>query len=185
MSEIGLFEHQVELFLLLAIGLAFITSLLMRKITRPGLYALIVLPGVILHEAAHNIVAFITFARPVDVNLIPIKNPDGGWTLGSVTCMNIRWYNAFPIAVAPLLLLLTPYVTYKLLVGTPKMSDPLWIGAAVILNMIVTHSAFPSRQDYIVASSKPAGAFIWLAGISYLVITNSYYLGQAIEILSQ
>ncbi len=161
--------NELEMFLLAAVVMAFTTSLLMRRIKNPYVYAVIALPGVILHEAAHAIVGFCTLSNVAKFSLIPTKNLDGGWTLGSVTCANIRWYNAFPVAMAPLLLFLAPIGSYYLIKSMEV--DYLLIGVVLLLNLIVTHTALPSRQDFRVAFGQPFGSFLWMAGLAYLVLS--------------
>lgn len=159
--------------LLIAVGtivLVFIAHLLLRKITNPYLYALVVFPGVVLHELMHFILAIFTLAKPVRFSLIPKKTEDGGWTLGSVSCMNVTWYNAFPVAMAPLLLLLTPITTY-ILIGNQSLA--YWeIAAVVVANLIITHSAIPSLQDFKVAASRPIGSFLWMSVPAYFLIQH-------------
>ncbi len=156
------------MFLLAAVVMALITSLFMRRIKNPYVYAVIALPGVVCHEACHAFLGFISFGNVSKFSLIPTKNLDGGWTLGSVTCANIRWYNAFPVAMAPLLLFLAPIGSYYLIKSMEV--DYLLIGSVLILNMIVTHTALPSRQDFRVAISQPFGSFLWMAGLAYLFL---------------
>ncbi|WP_229491889.1 hypothetical protein [Massilia sp. HP4] len=68
--------------------------------------------GTLCHELAHFSVGLLTNAEPVGMSVFPrrIKQPKGGhnWELGSVTFANLRWYNAAPAALAPLLVLLVP-----------------------------------------------------------------------------
>lgn len=68
--------------------------------------------GTLCHELAHFSVGLLTNAEPVGMRVFPrrIKRPKGGhnWELGSVTFANLRWYNAAPAALAPLLVLLVP-----------------------------------------------------------------------------
>ena len=68
--------------------------------------------GTLCHELAHFSVGLLTNAEPVGMSVFPrrIKRPRGGhnWELGSVTFANLRWYNAAPAALAPLLVLLVP-----------------------------------------------------------------------------
>lgn len=68
--------------------------------------------GTLCHELAHFSVGLLTNAEPVGMSVFPrrIKRPKGGhnWELGSVTFANLRWYNAAPAALAPLLVLLVP-----------------------------------------------------------------------------
>ena len=72
--------------------------------------------GTLCHELAHFSVGLLTNAEPVGMSVFPrrIKRPRGSkpgghnWELGSVTFANLRWYNAAPAALAPLLVLLVP-----------------------------------------------------------------------------
>ncbi|MFC0251697.1 hypothetical protein [Massilia consociata] len=73
--------------------------------------------GTLCHELAHFSVGLLTNAEPVGMSVIPrrIKRPRGAagkghnWELGSVTFANLRWYNAAPSALAPLLVLGLPF----------------------------------------------------------------------------
>ena len=68
--------------------------------------------GTLCHELAHFSVGLLTNAEPIGMSVFPrrIKRPKSGhnWELGSVTFANLRWYNAAPAALAPLLVLLVP-----------------------------------------------------------------------------
>lgn len=72
--------------------------------------------GTLCHELAHFSVGLLTNAEPVGMSVFPrrIKRTKGSkpgghnWELGSVTFANLRWYNAAPAALAPLLVLLVP-----------------------------------------------------------------------------
>ncbi|WP_312520546.1 hypothetical protein [Massilia sp.] len=68
--------------------------------------------GTLFHELAHFSAGLLTNAEPIGMSVVPrrIKRPKGGhnWELGSVTFANLRWYNAAPSALAPLLVLLLP-----------------------------------------------------------------------------
>jgi hypothetical protein len=71
--------------------------------------------GTLCHELAHFSVGLLTNAEPIGMSVLPrrIKRPKGqprghNWELGSVTFANLRWYNAAPAALAPLLVLLVP-----------------------------------------------------------------------------
>jgi len=72
--------------------------------------------GTLCHELAHFSVGLLTNAEPVGMSVLPrrIKRKKGSpagahnWELGSVTFANLRWYNAAPAALAPLLVLLVP-----------------------------------------------------------------------------
>ena len=72
--------------------------------------------GTLCHELAHFSVGLLTNAEPVGMSVLPrrIKRAKGAkagghnWELGSVTFANLRWYNAAPAALAPLLVLFVP-----------------------------------------------------------------------------
>ena len=72
--------------------------------------------GTLCHELAHFSVGLLTNAEPVGMSVLPrrIKLRKGSrghehnWELGSVTFANLRWYNAAPAALAPLLVLFVP-----------------------------------------------------------------------------
>ncbi len=56
---------------------------------------------------AHYIVGMLSGASPGAVTIIPRRNGNQ-WRLGSVTLNRVRWYNAAPAALAPLLIILIP-----------------------------------------------------------------------------
>jgi hypothetical protein len=66
--------------------------------------------GTLCHELAHFSVGLLVNADPVGLTVIPreIRRGKGQWELGSVTFANLRWYNAAPAALAPLLVLAIP-----------------------------------------------------------------------------
>jgi hypothetical protein len=63
--------------------------------------------GTLCHELAHFSVGLLTGAEPTGLTIIP-RRAGRTWELGSVTFANLRWYNAAPAALAPLLVLLVP-----------------------------------------------------------------------------
>jgi hypothetical protein len=64
--------------------------------------------GTLCHELAHFSVGLLTGADPTAVSIMP-RRRGRVWELGSVTFANLRWYNAAPAALAPLLVLLVPF----------------------------------------------------------------------------
>lgn len=68
------------------------------------LYIPFVLPGTLLHELSHLTVGWILRAKPSRFTVIP-KLDGQELTLGSVGFNNLKWWNALPIGLAPLLLL--------------------------------------------------------------------------------
>jgi hypothetical protein len=63
--------------------------------------------GTLCHELAHFSVGLLTNAEPTGLTILP-RRRGRVWELGSVTFANLRWYNAAPAALAPLLVLLVP-----------------------------------------------------------------------------
>ena len=77
--------------------------LLKRLSGRTVIYSILALPGTFLHELLHLIVGALTNARPISFSLLPRRDHAGRLILGSVGFANMRWYNALPTALAPLL----------------------------------------------------------------------------------
>jgi hypothetical protein len=63
--------------------------------------------GTLCHELAHFSVGLLLGAEPVGFSIIP-RRAGRTWELGSVSFANLRWYNAAPSALAPLLVLFVP-----------------------------------------------------------------------------
>jgi hypothetical protein len=72
-------------------------------------FLLLRLSGTICHELAHFMVGIFTGAQPRSFSIIPRRNGDS-WQLGAVMLANVRWYNAAPAALAPLLIVVIPIV---------------------------------------------------------------------------
>jgi hypothetical protein len=66
-------------------------------------FALLSFPGTLAHELLHLMVAFITFARPVSLSVWPRRAQDGSYLFGGVLMENVRWWNAAPASLAPML----------------------------------------------------------------------------------
>ena len=75
------------------------------------LFSLLVLPGTLCHELCHWLVGKLMNGQPVRFTVFP-RRVEHGFVLGSVTLANLRWYNAFFIGLAPLLLLATAYALF-------------------------------------------------------------------------
>jgi hypothetical protein len=92
------------IYLVPSILLAILINFLAR---RHPVFFLFRLAGTICHELAHFTVGFLTGAEPRSLSIIPRRNGNS-WQLGSVMLTNIRWYNAAPAALAPMLIILIP-----------------------------------------------------------------------------
>jgi hypothetical protein len=125
------------------------------------LFSLVVLPGTLSHELCHWVVGKLLDGRPVHFTVFP-KRVGGGLVLGSVAFSNLRWYNAFFIGLAPLLLLAAAYGLFLWrLSGHPVFG---WTeGGVVFLLANLLFGAVPSWQDLRVAARSPIG-WLLLAG---------------------
>lgn len=65
------------------------------------------LAGTLCHELAHALLGWLTGAAPASLTVVP-RRKGRNWELGSVTLTRVRWYNAAPAALAPLLIILIP-----------------------------------------------------------------------------
>jgi len=74
------------------------------------------LPGTLLHELSHLLVAAVTGGRPVGFSIVPRRQTEGAsrgvWVLGSVTISRPGPLSALPSALAPLALNAVAYYLY-------------------------------------------------------------------------
>lgn len=137
-----------------ALLLVVIAVLFCRRFT--AVYILLVLPGTLMHELCHWIVGVLTMARPGFPSIIPHRSPTG-WTLGSVSLRNARWFNGALVAFAPLLLLpAVVWLYFNVLIHIPMSEPSHWI--LLYLVIVSALSAMPSPADLRVAwrCSAPA-----------------------------
>jgi hypothetical protein len=122
-------------------------------------------PGTAMHEILHWIVGWATLARPTSISLFPKIDGDRA-ILGSVWFENIGWWNAVPVALAPLL----GIPLCIMFVGAMPPIDlsttgafTAWVAASVL------SQSFPSREDWQVAFSQPVGIAMY-AALGYWMI---------------
>ncbi len=94
----------VLLYLVPSLALAF---LIWMVTTLHPLFFVFSAVGTLCHELAHFSVGLLLGAEPTGLSIIP-RRTGRTWELGSVTFANLRWYNAAPAALAPLLVLMVP-----------------------------------------------------------------------------
>ncbi|WP_244111956.1 hypothetical protein [Burkholderia diffusa] len=79
-------------------------SLMISRFSRAGaLSAFVCSPATLAHELLHLVIGYLTFARPVRLTLWPRRTRDGLYVYGAVEFENLRWWNAAPACLAPLL----------------------------------------------------------------------------------
>ncbi len=122
------------------------------------LFAWLVLPGTLCHEACHWGVGKLLNGHPASFSVWP-RRQGRGYLLGSVGFSNLRWYNAPFIGLAPLGLLGLAYGLFLW-----RLSAPVAIGwreaLVVFLLANLVFGALPSWQDLRIAARSPLG---WLA----------------------
>lgn len=148
-----LFGHaDLLLYLLPSAALAVLIAILARL--HPVFFVL-TLAGTLCHELAHLGVGLLVGARPQGLSLVPRKVRVAGqavyWQLGSVTLARLRWYNAAPAALAPLLLLLLPLTValWRTGPGWRFGAADLWLALLLAPQWL---SFWPSRVDWRVAA---------------------------------
>jgi hypothetical protein len=104
------------------------------------------LPGVILHEAMHALAGCLFFAKIERFSIIPKYNGDGYWTMGSVFFSRLNAFNAVPVGLAPLTLVVVALVVYIHWTAffTPNFLSVLGLYFTVF---ILIYESLPSRQD--------------------------------------
>lgn len=138
------------------------------------LFSLLALPGTFCHEFCHWLAGKVLNGQPVGFTVIP-RREGRGLVLGSVRCAHLRWYNAFFIGAAPLLLVV---LAFFLLRWRISVRPALGWGEALVVYLLATlvFGAIPSWQDLRVAGRSPfgwlllgiAGILIWMKGTGRL-----------------
>jgi len=124
------------------------------------LYALLVLPGTLLHEASHWLVAAVLGGQPTSLHVMPTRS-ERGWQLGAVGVRRVRWFNALPIGLAPLLLAPLAWVA---LLQAVSIEPASWLHWAVLyVATIAAVSCVPSRADLRIVLSRPLGLLLYVA----------------------
>jgi hypothetical protein len=125
---------------------------------------ILLLPGTILHEFLHFIIGFVLNGKPTGFSLIP-KRTKSGYILGSVSFKNITFYNAFPIAIAPVFSLIPAFYLFYLIQTQIDIQVKLLY---CYLIWTFLKSSLPSTQDIKVMFMYPFGLALYL-GVIYLV----------------
>lgn len=150
----------ILVYLLPSLALAVLIHALGR---RHDFFIVFYLAGTVCHELAHFSVGLLTLAQPRSFSVIP-RRKGNEWLLGEVEFANLRWYNAAPTALAPVLILAIPVAVALWRVALPWSFH--WTDAAIALLLAPQFLSFwPSRQDWMLA----------LASWPYLVLAGAGY----------
>jgi len=142
--------------------LVIVLAVLQGRVGRIGAFWQIcwALPGTLLHELSHLVVAAATGGRPVGFSIIPRRDGARRWVLGSVTISRPGALSALPSGLAPLALNAVAYYLYR---GWwswfhPDLTHTLFLYGSIYL---FSYSSIPSGQDLRVAVSSPLGLLFY------------------------
>jgi len=126
------------------------------------LFSLLALPGTLCHETCHWGMGLLLRGQPLRFTVLP-RREGHGFVLGSVSFRNLRWFNAFFIGLAPLLLLPLAYGLFLWRLGAnPEFKWPEAAALYLLANLLF--GALPSWQDLRIAAKSPIG-WLLLAGL--------------------
>ena len=141
-------QGDIALYLAPSAALAVVIRILAA--THPFFF-LFTVAGTVCHELAHFLAGCLTGAKPGAITIIP-QRKGRHWELGSVTLHRIRWYNAAPTALAPLVIIAIPFaVAWWRTAGNNWRFAPadLLIAFALAPQFL---SFWPSRIDWRIAA---------------------------------
>lgn len=146
---------------------------LLRWLRRwPRGYAIALWPGTVAHELLHYLAGLLTFARPLSIRLLPRRQADGVWELGSVSFARLRWWNSVPVGLAPIALL--PAGGW---IWMESASWPLLSGSGAAMKFAAVQcllAGWPSRRDW-------AHALIGLLIIAILLRLGMVVISEYIQ----
>jgi len=155
------------LYLIPSILIAFLVSRLAGRIY---LFAFLTLPGTLAHELSHWLVGCVFGAQPTSISILPKRARGNAYTLGTVTFANLRWYNAAPAALAPILILpvVVAVAYWRVRAGWryESIDGVIWLGLSTQLL-----SFWPSNADWrlalrswpVVLAVAAASMIYWIA----------------------
>jgi len=120
----------------------------LQRLTRGGaLSALLRLPATIAHELLHFVVGHLVCARPTKFSVWPHRALGGVYVYGMVEFENVRWWNAAPAALAPLLTLpiagVAAWWRSRTSISLGAWDIAIWFGIAQLLA-----GSWPSATDW-------------------------------------
>lgn len=123
---------------------------------------LVTLPATLVHELAHWLVAFLLGARPSFPSVVPRKEDNGSWSLGSVK-FRPGMLTAGVVALAPLLLL-APLAIWGLWFLAPGS-----VGTELARGLVfgfVAWGSIPSSTDWEISLRYPVGTTVALLALA-------------------
>lgn len=146
---------------------------ILKKVSKSNTFLLIFnFPGTVVHELSHFILGLIFLAKPKNYTLIP-KKTENGYVLGSVSFTNIRWYNAIPIGMSPLILLPLSLYLIFILININMTNIEFFIYTYIISSILI--SSKPSTTDIYVALESKIGILFYLAIIAFIIFKHGEF----------
>lgn len=152
------------------------TSLLMFGSTKLGIifYSIIFLPGTIIHELSHWVVAEVLQVRTGAITIFPDLDEDsleGSQRLGSVAMVSSDPFRGFLIGLAPFISGLAILAVLGRLLSTSFSADyPLWQIALIIYGiMVIGNSMMISESD------RRTWPFIIIFFLLIIILISRYY----------
>lgn len=132
--------------------------------------------GTFLHEMAHFLAALVLGAKPKFPFLFPKRGFDGSIVLGRVETASVKWYNGFPIAIAPLSLFIVAFVLQRCYFSYFDFSFFSSLFYFYLL-IVLIDSAIPSSQDIRIAVSglNLLGGSIWILAAFLIYKSRALY----------
>jgi len=120
-------------------------------------------PATLAHELTHLLFGWLTNGQPSRLRLWPRRSARG-YVLGSVTCNNVRWYNALFIGLAPLTLLPFTVLLFRWRVHASATLELAELGWAYGIASLAL-AALPSWQDMRIAVASS-----WMLALAVLAL---------------
>lgn len=139
------------------------------------IFSLAALPGTLLHELLHFIAGLASLGRPTGFSVIP-RRVAHGYILGSVRFAQVRWYNAWCIGLAPLLLL--PMALFLLVWRVQGLhgfspAELLW----TYLLATLIYASLPSWPDIKIAASS-FWLLAFIAAVYWIVTSEGFRIAK-------
>ncbi len=141
------------------------------------LWSLVCFPSTLLHEFAHGLVGLFLGAKPASFSLWPKRVSATGWRLGYVSFSNLRWWNAGPVGLAPLLWalplvgLVGRWSALQVQYSSVSLRTSALVGASVVWAWL---AIAPSASDWQLAAKNWLGAAVFMttwAAMLYCLLT--------------
>lgn len=126
-------------------------SLLILNTTKPGswLYTIVFLPGTIIHELSHYLMAEVLRVKTGKITIFPGEEIEGEKSLGSIETIKTDPIRGFFIGISPLITgTISLIVLARLLGDVWAVKTPFWQTALLVYAVIVfSNSMLTSKSD--------------------------------------